>query len=153
MPALFFLCSILEIFYYFKYKHFLFLFRVFSNCFISPNFIWRGYNIMRSLAVGEAFVTFILPGTKFTQMPNFLVQRSVLARLSRGHMKQGYLVYPPCWPKKKNAKRNMRQLWSVYVFYFECAMDKQHILFPLYKSTHSRMQSDESLNKRQSLGS
>lgn len=108
------MCSILEIFYYFKYKHFLFLFRVFSNCFISPNFIWRRYNIMRSLAAGEAFMTFILPGTKCTQMPNFLVQRSVLVWLSRGHMKQGYLGYPPCWPKKKNAKRNMRQLCSMY---------------------------------------
>lgn len=150
-------------------KHSLSLFSALTYCFIRPSLICKGGNMIRFRSTRGTFITLRLPGTSASLEGHyFLVQCSHLVLLSHKHIKKGYLVQPPCCPKRKLTILRSTQITHLCSLYFilfktnaivgyssltlvECAIGREPSLFPLCNSTHFKLRFDESINKRYSF--
>ena len=77
------------------------LLRVSANCLINPSLIFKGGKTIFSLSTSASLFTLALLTIKFCLFGHSFLIQSSFALLSHIHKKQGYFVYPPCCPRKK----------------------------------------------------
>ena len=151
-------------------KHSPSLSKALTNCFINPNFLYRGGKSTFSLFTNGTFFRFFSPSTNTFLLGHFLFfQWSYFALLSHKHKKQGYFVLPPCCPRSMaNTFKppHITHSCSAYlilsriVFVFscvsficiECSIGSEARLFPLCNRTHFRLLLELSMNSLHSDG-
>ena len=141
-----------------------------TNCFIRPSFMCRGGNIILFLSTsGSCRMSIGSPGLRLDLGGQFIsTQCFYRALLSHMHRKQGYFVYPRCWPRRKATILRSTQmiqlcLWycnnSITVVMFpyslrrqtECPIGTVPYKLPLWRMTHFKLRFELSMNSRHSV--